>query len=115
MRGTTQIVCGLRNIGDAKDSGQFKSGGLKEVLYWLISELGQRTIATRFQISIARTEEEAAKGIQLQRRSGGKLSESDMAILDELFDDETFTDSPTIQVQIEEGIDPLDTYKGVKS
>jgi len=78
MKPTTEVVLGYRNIGDSKDQGTIvPAAPLKEQLLHLIQHLGNVTMATRLQISIARNESDARRGIEPERKSRAGNSMAD--------------------------------------
>ena len=108
MRSNTRVNVGIRNIGDARDTGDFFEGSLKEALAFLIQKISQISVARRISIVIARSHDEVMTGLELKRgrtyRGGADLVDLLESISFEDSEDETESlNQPTT-------IDPRDDY-----
>lgn len=65
MRLNTGVVIGIRNVGDARDQGEFFSGTLRDALGWILDKVQSKSMAKRMQIVIARNEDECRVGLDL--------------------------------------------------
>lgn len=85
MRSNTQIVMGIRNVGDAADNGEIHSGTLKECLMWGIEKIGSISMARRIVLVIGRNEDEVNVGLDL-KRGNARITVDMQSMLDKLMD-----------------------------
>lgn len=110
MKLTTKVHAAARNVGDARDSGELFHGELREVIEWLIAKLAKTSMATRIEICLARTQEEAAKSIG--KSGGGKMSNLGQfqSLIDSMFADSLDDEDDSDSTFEEHQPDPLDNY-----
>ena len=86
MKAATKIVIGMRNVGD-KESSQSPpifEGSLNDSLTELIKWLAQTSMATRFEIVLARTKDEVERVLIHGEGIGKKPSQVKTSGLNEL-------------------------------
>ena len=75
MRPTTQISMAIRHIGDtADDEIVCATGNIAQILIHMAEYLAERSMATRFDLAIARTEDEAKASLLIRNSSGRKIT-----------------------------------------
>lgn len=114
MRATTTVILGYRNIGDAADTGTFHEMTLREALAQLIQYLGQVSMATRIQVTLARNMEEAKRGLGLTVGKGRGSAAANLSLLESLIgdiDDSKFAGTDEIAHTAPPVRDPRDTYQ----
>jgi hypothetical protein len=85
MKASTQIALALRHVGKADDSQIYCwIGSFAECIGKLAEHLATRYMATRFDLCLARSEEEARAGIRMRERSRGGASSEDIIDLSAL-------------------------------
>lgn len=83
MRSTTQVFLAANSVGDSKDSHVVFHGSFTECIMELAKWLGPRSMRKRFDIAIARSEEEAREGIRLRERTQS-FAQSEGDIMEQL-------------------------------
>jgi hypothetical protein len=70
MKMTTEVWLGVRNVGDATSLARATKGTVANQLLALARYLSENTMATRFQINIARRESDALRGLTASSQDG---------------------------------------------
>ena len=76
MKSSTQIVLGVNNVGDASDAPQFFEGSFTDSILFLAKFLGPRSMASRFDIVLARTVDEAKESLARRRTKSNTTTDS---------------------------------------
>lgn len=89
MRANTIITWGMRFVGDARAPDVIKSESVIDAMRSIATLIAQHSMATRFDISIARNESEVLTGLGRGGRKAGEATfDSIDSMFDELFPDE---------------------------
>lgn len=68
MRSTTNVVMGIRNVGVPEDAPAIFKGTFTESILQLSQWLGPRSMGARFDMVIARSEEEVRGALRIRER-----------------------------------------------
>lgn len=74
MRSTTHVWIGVNNVGMPDDPAAVFSGTFTESILQLSQWLGPRSMASRFDVVIARSEEEARNALRIRGRETTPVS-----------------------------------------
>ncbi len=77
MKSNTEVVVGIRNVGDKNDQAQFFSGTVADSLTFIVQWLGKRSMASRIELVLARSEEEARNSLRIRERSITRIDSND--------------------------------------
>ena len=78
MRSTTHVFIGVNNVGQADDPAAVFSGTFTESILALSQWLGPRSMASRFDVVIARSEEEARGALRIRERTPMQVNGSEL-------------------------------------
>ena len=89
MRSNTEIVMGINNVGDSKDRPEIFNGTFAQSIVHLAKWISERSIASRIDIVLARSEEEARQGLRIREQDNGKtiIDDSIMDVFQSILDE----------------------------
>lgn len=80
MRSTTVIWIGINNVGDTKDPPEFFEGNMIDSLIFMSKWLGKRSMASRFDLTIARNESDCRKAIRIRSEINDDSTNDDLLV-----------------------------------
>lgn len=109
MKANTVIHMGIRNIGDANDSGQYFEGMMKDSILWMAAQLSQMHMKKSIAIGIGRSKADVMARLDLKKGPGTQAMLGLQSMLDELMADSSAErDGSPTGSELESYIEPRD-------